>query len=483
KAEMEAGSTLEVAKERAAEFFSAGEGSRVYPEDPYHWQYTLEKPYQLYKDELLTDERAPARQLFLQLLRDKKDATSVKHVLPAVPGLDLSQRIDLFGDFQKQKFPTQMFDLVVADMQSGSTLEQARQRTAQFTAAGEQARVYPENRYHWEYTLKPVYGLYTELLEPELEPARQFFLELFASKQSPALVKHVLPEVPGLDLNQRIQVFRELQSGKFAGPMYDLFAADLAQGTTLAVAREHLAQYQQAAEGARVYPEDSYQWRYTLKPSFDLYKDQLLKPDCEAARLYFLELLSQKKDPKAVKVVLNPVANTNLEQRLDLLKELGLFYPAAADLLGDGAKLEQARREVARLKEALEAHPPYQEASYNWEYHQKPALELYHQAGPFGRQVLVVGLQSGQPVDPLRACLKALKKVLNKAETNNLKLDEFQQMLEALDPKDGRPLEKRVEDIIDTMILKKSMEDESEGNLEVKEEEIWVNDIQVARRE
>ncbi|MGE0491411.1 MAG: hypothetical protein AB7S38_19535 [Vulcanimicrobiota bacterium] len=483
-ADMAQGSTLDQARARLDQFNRAAEASRQYDDDYTHWEYTLSSPYRFYKDNLLAPGREPARQLFLELLASKQEANSVGHVLPEVPGLDLQQRIEVFGQLQKGKFPQQMYDLLTADMAQGSTLDQARARLDEFNQAAEASRQYEDDYTHWEYTLSSPYRFYKDnLLAPGREPARQLFLELLTNKQEANSVGHVLPEVPGLDLQQRIEVFGQLQKGKFPQQMYDLATADMAQGSTLDQARARLDEFSRAAEASRQYEDDYAHWEYTLASPYRFYKDDLLAPECEPARQLFLQLLAEKKDTAPLAQALTPAGAASLEERLALQQDLGNLYPAAAAALQEGATVDSTRAQLKKLRSALDAHLPYDDSYTNWEYYERPALELFQQAGVFGRPAVVFGLTSGFSPDQLRESLHQLKAAFKQAADNGLDPAVYEQTLEALQPSDQRPLERRVSEVIDAMVLQKSLASESGGNLEVNEDEIWVNDIQVSRQE
>ncbi|MCA9795748.1 MAG: hypothetical protein KC910_28265, partial [Candidatus Eremiobacteraeota bacterium] len=346
---IEAGAKPEQARQLTQDFAEAAELGRRYQGDSDHWRLTVKEPYEFYTTNLLTPDREPARQLFLRLLGQKKDATSVGHVLPEAGGLTLGQRIELFDELQTAKFPIPMYDLVKASLNQGHDLEEARELARQFSTAAESGRRYNSDSDHWRLTVREAYEFYqNHLLSAEATPVRQYFLELLADKQDPRQVEHALADLPGLDLAQRVSLLRELNSHHFGTRMYDLVAGAIEAGQSPERGKALAGDFAKAAESGRRYAADSDHWRLTVRDPYEFYHDQLLMPEREPARRLFLKLLAEKKQPLEVKSSFKDIPNTTLEQRVALLEELGQFAEAAFHLLEEGATLEQARSEAGR---------------------------------------------------------------------------------------------------------------------------------------
>ncbi|MGE0489787.1 MAG: hypothetical protein AB7S38_11320, partial [Vulcanimicrobiota bacterium] len=296
--EVAGGRTPQQAADRTLEFARAAEKARRYQSDSDHWRLTLRDAYEFYQKNLLKPGNEPARVLFLKLLADKKEATSVADILEPVQGLSLEQRTGVLERLQRSPFPGPMYELVVAAFKTGASLEQAEARTSEFASAAESGRRYQGQSDHWRLTVSQAHQFYRdELLAPSRESARKLFLQLLADKKDALSVSHVLPEVAGLDLDARIQLFGELQQHKYANPMYDLTTAAMAKGATLEQAKELTRAFSVAGEEGRRYQSDSDYWRLSLRPACEFYQENLLTPDRQPARELFLRMLANKKDP------------------------------------------------------------------------------------------------------------------------------------------------------------------------------------------
>ncbi|MCA9795253.1 MAG: hypothetical protein KC910_25765, partial [Candidatus Eremiobacteraeota bacterium] len=156
----------------------------------------------LIEAQLSAPERAPTRALYLEQLNGGRPVDVTKLFEPA-GSTNLEQRTELMRALRQQPMPDRLYELASGELAQGRSLEQARERTLEFAAAAEKTRVYPEDSYHWQYTLEKPYNFYqAELLKPGREPARQLFLEMLSQQQHALSIEHLLPEVTGLGLQQ-----------------------------------------------------------------------------------------------------------------------------------------------------------------------------------------------------------------------------------------------------------------------------------------
>lgn len=472
-AAVQAGTELEQAQRLVSDFAEAAEKGRRYQGDSDHWRLTARPAYDFYRDELLTPAREPARALFLKLLAEKKDANSVAHVLPAAGNLDLGARIDLLAELQATNYPIPMYDLIKAGLNQGADLEQAKELARAISVAGQTGRRYSSDSDHWRLTLKPAVDYYSNhLLTPEKAPARDYFLELLAAKKDPVQVDHALGDLPGLDLNQRVTALRELKSPQ----MYDLFAQAVRSGQPPDRAQTMAEDFAKAAESGRKYPGDADHWRLTVREPYEFYSQHLLGPANEPARQLFLKLLAAKQQPLEIKAAFAEIPNTTLEQRVELFDQFGQSADAAFACLEEGSTLEQARSEAGRVQAMLQSTAPVQNPSR----HLRDGLNLYRSSPPLGREVLLLGLAQGQSLNSLQRLVPALQDSLAQASAVGIKREDLQA---GLDTASAGEFHDRIQAVLGALILKKSLESDSGGSLEMNEDEIVINDIPVARRD
>lgn len=397
---LEAGSDLTTARKACHDLIEAAEGLRQY-DDTYHGTHTLAPILELYQSQLVAPGREPARELFLDLLR-KGDHRygEVTQLLEPVTGLDLKQRVDLFAELKKEPFALPKYQTVAEHMKAGSSLAEAQEQTRAVVEAAEGIRQY-DDQYHETHTLEPVLQTYrARFTQPEHAPARALFLELLAAGDHRYQeVEQLLPEVNGLNLEQRIELYRRLHQGKFAMPHYQVIGSHLDAGLDLAQAEKQAAEFFQAAEGVRQY-DDHYHQSHTLAPLMKDYQQKMVPPANAPARELYLELLKNGDSRYAeVAKLLAPVPGLNLEQRVELYKELssGKFalphYELMAGHLGVGNSLDEAKRLSQELFEAAEGVRQYDD-HYHQSHTLPPILDLYQkklldpQRAPLRRLVL-----------------------------------------------------------------------------------------------
>ena len=362
---MTKGRTLEQAKTETETLFAAIKAARTDERDYRHRSNLLVPSVNFYFEELLTPERAPARQFFLEQLNARSGRQQdLSWILPEVPGLNLEQRIELYEELLPNKFTQASYQAIAGLIAQGRTLEQAKTETETLFAAVEAARTDERDYRHRSNLLVPSVNFYfEELLTPARAPAREFFLqELNTRSGRQQDLQWILPEVSGLNLEQRIALYEELQPNRFTQASYQAITGLMAKGRTLEQAKTEVDTLFAAVEAARTDERDYRHRSNLLVPSVNFYFEELLTPERAPAREFFLEQLHARSGRQQdLQWILPEVSGLNLEQRIALYEELlpSKFsherYKTITGLMAQGRTLAQAKTEAQTLFDAIEA--------------------------------------------------------------------------------------------------------------------------------
>ncbi len=476
--ELEAGLTHSQARQRMEEFAQAAEQGRRHESNYQNWRYGLESNFDFYREHFMGQHHEPIRGWFLERLAKRQAPHQVAVCFKSAGGLSEADRVAEHKRLQNTPYPNAYYELIRLDLEAGYTLEEARERMTQFQQAAQQNPAYESPHSNWRYFLKNHHQDYvTHLLEPEKEPVRLYFLERLAARSQPAVALGALKPAGTLSFGERVDILRSLENNRYQKAYSELIYTDLEHGYSVEQAVTRQQEFATAAESKPAYDSTGSDWRYRLKDEYTFYQDHLTALALAAVRNYFLELLTQNGRAAAtIKPLLEPAGKLSLEARVKFSRQLGNgpYYRVAQAELEEGASPEQALRRVNALKEKLALHP---DGLNQWRYHIKPALSAYQQAGPYGRRVILGALHQGQKGSRLDALLEQLQPELKKARDDKVDADELEALV--CIENHGLPVESQIRKSLEALILKTSLASQREGDLDITEEEIWVNDIRV----